>query len=216
MLHSWHVPHQLYFQPVFLKKWITLSLCVYSSSVWYIFNPLTLFISVTQSSNKFLQVSGRQVRERRRLLISSLGERLRRESFWEREFFNSLALIKASLGICFRSDNHESHHRHKSIGNQAALALLHTQLLSLANCENFAPPKDYLSLVSRVSLLCSSNSLRSSHDIFSLGVPAVEDYVSLTMSPAVLSYSAAAQLDQCSFSYSCNEVSCISFKVVIF
>lgn len=160
------------------------ALSLYSSSI---LNPLALLISVTQSSSTFLQVSGRQVGERR-LLVPSLGERHRRESFWEREIFISLALIKASLGICFRSDNHKSHHRHKSIGSQAALALLHTQLLSLANCENIAPPKDYLSLVSRVSLLCSSNSLRSSRDIFSLGLPAVEDYVSLTVSPAVLSY----------------------------
>lgn len=171
MLHRWHIPHQLYFQPVFLKKWITLCLSMYSTSIWCIFNPLALFISVTQSSIKFLQVSGRQVGERQRLLIPSLAERLGRESFWEREIFNSLALIKASLGICFRSDNHESHHGHKSIGSQAALALLHTQLLSLANCENFAPPKDYLSLVSRVSLLCSSNSLRSSRDIFFIRSP---------------------------------------------
>lgn len=36
------------------------------------------------------------------------------------------------------------------------------------------------------------------------------------MSPAVLSYSAAGQLDQCSFSYSCSGVAWISFKVVIF
>lgn len=85
------------------------------------------------------------------------------------------------------------------MGSQAALALLHTQLLSLANCENLAAPKDYLSLVSRVSFLCSSSTLRLSCNISSLGVPAAEDYVSLTVSPAVLSYSAAAQLDQCSF-----------------
>lgn len=143
-------------------------------SIRCIFNPLTLFISATQNSSSFLQVSGRQVGERRRLLIHSLGERLRRESFWEREIFNSLALIKASLGICFRSDSREST-TGKSIGSQAELALLHTQLLSLADCENFTPLKDYLSLVSRVSLLCSSNSQRSSHDTFSLGIPAVED-----------------------------------------
>lgn len=137
MVHSWHVPHKLYFQPVFLKKWIILCLCVYSSSNQYLFNPLALFISVTQSSSKFLQVSGSQVGERQRLLIPSLGERLGRESFWEREIFNSLALIKASLGIYFRSDNHKSHHRCKSLGSQAAPALLHTQPLFLANCENF-------------------------------------------------------------------------------
>lgn len=100
-------PLQLYFQHVFLNKWITFCLCVYSSSIWCIFNPLALFISVTQSSSKFLQVSGTQVGERWRLLIHSLGERLRRESFWERKIFNSLALIKASLGICFRSDSHK-------------------------------------------------------------------------------------------------------------
>lgn len=35
------------------------------------------------------------------------------------------------------------------------------------------------------------------------------------MSPAVWSYSAAGQLDQGSFSYSCNGVAWISFKVVI-
>lgn len=43
----------------------------------------------------------------------------------------------------------------------------------------------------------------------------MEDWAPLTMSPAVLSYSAAGQLDQCSFSYSCNGVAWISFKVVI-
>lgn len=90
-------PLQLYFQHVFLNKWITFCLCMYSSSIWCIFNPLALFISVTQSSSKFLQVSGTQVGERWRLLIHSLGERLRRESFWERKIFNSLALIKLRL-----------------------------------------------------------------------------------------------------------------------
>lgn len=177
MLWRWHLPHQLYFHHVLLNKWITFCLCVYSSSIWCIFNPLTLFISVTQSSSKFLQVSGRQVGERWRLLIHSLGERIRRESFWEREIFNSLALIKASLGICFRSDSHEST-TGKSIGSQAELALL----LSLA---------DFLWLTVRI--------LHLSNTIFLLSPGFLSSVVAILWDRHTILFHSAAQLRRTRF-----------------
>lgn len=69
------------------------------------------------------------------------GGKTQKRILWEREIFNSLTLIKASPGICFRPNSHEST-TGKSIGSQAELAFLHIQLLSLAGCENFTPLKD--------------------------------------------------------------------------